>query len=91
LCRNLPLKWLLLNQALVSGLWRRRRNEFGGMVLGDVIVGLQGKPVKLQKDLFAILDECRPGDKVKVDVLRKGKKETIEVVVGARDLVPVGE
>jgi hypothetical protein len=28
-------------------------------VLGDIITGLNGKPIKLQKDLFGILDDCK--------------------------------
>eukprot|EP00884_Botryococcus_braunii_P003646 jgi/Botrbrau1/13282/Bobra.27_2s0005.3 len=74
-----------------AGLKGTFRNEIGGVELGDVIVGLQGKPIKLQKDLFAILDECRPGDKVKVQVVRDGKPQTIDIILGGRDLVPVGE
>ncbi len=34
----------------------RREALFGRMILGDVIVGINGKPVKKQKDLFALLD-----------------------------------
>jgi S1-C subfamily serine protease len=67
------------------------RNERGELLLGDVIVGVQGKAIKLQKDLFTVLDELRPGDKVKVDVLREGEKKTLEVTLGGRDVSVMGE
>lgn len=56
-----------------------------------MIVALQGKPIKLQRDLFEALDECRPGDKVNLNVVRDGQQYQIEVVLGERDLVSVGE
>lgn len=38
------------------------RDASGRLVLGDIITGLNGKPIKLQKDLFGILDDCKvPG------------------------------
>ncbi len=35
------------------------RDDRGRLVLGDIITGFNGKPVKLQKDLFALLDDCK--------------------------------
>ncbi len=35
------------------------RDDFGRLVLGDVIVGLKGRTVKSEKDLFDILDGCK--------------------------------
>ncbi|WP_437301164.1 S1C family serine protease [Sorangium sp. So ce426] len=54
-----------------------------GLVLGDVIVGIDGTPVTDYDGLYQALDGKKPGDKVKVDVLRgpSGEKATIEVAV----------
>jgi S1-C subfamily serine protease len=35
------------------------RDDYGRLVLGDVIVGLNGRPVKSEKDFFDILDSCK--------------------------------
>lgn len=63
-----------------------RRDELGRVVLGDVITGIDGKPIKLQRDLFEILDEKRPGDKISIDVLRDGSKQSFMVTLGGRDV-----
>lgn len=34
------------------------RDDQGRVVLGDIIIGFNGQPVKLQKDLFEKLDDC---------------------------------
>ncbi|AUX23384.1 2-alkenal reductase [Sorangium cellulosum] len=52
-----------------------------GLVLGDVIVGIDGKPVEDYDGLYNALDTKRPGEKVKVDLLRNGQKTTIEIAV----------
>ena len=57
------------------------------MVLGDVIIGIDGREIKLQRELFAILDEKRPGDKIQVEVLRGNEKVTLNLALGGRDVV----
>ncbi|KAI8466722.1 MAG: trypsin-like cysteine/serine peptidase domain-containing protein [Monoraphidium minutum] len=46
--------------------------ELLGVRLGDIITGLNGKAVKSEKDLFAALDECRPGQSVPLVVRGDG-------------------
>lgn len=57
------------------------------MVLGDVITAIDGREIKLQRELFELLDEKRPGDRIKVEVLRGGDKLTFNVTLGGRDVV----
>ncbi|XXY50248.1 trypsin-like peptidase domain-containing protein [Sorangium sp. So ce269] len=52
-----------------------------GLVLGDVIVGIDGTQVADYDALYNALDTKKPGDKVKVDLLRNGQKTTVEVAV----------
>ncbi|WP_437603979.1 S1C family serine protease [Sorangium sp. So ce590] len=52
-----------------------------GLVLGDVIVGLDGAPVADYDALYNALDGKKPGEKVKVDLLRGGQKTTVEIAV----------
>ena len=55
-----------------------------GLVAGDIIVEFGGKPVK---DLYQYTDALyshKPGDEVKVVVLRKGERLTLTVTLGRR-------
>lgn len=53
-------------------------------MLGDILTGINGKAIKLQKDLFAALDDLKPGDKVDLDIVREGKQEQVSVTLGER-------
>ena len=56
---------------------------------GDTILAVDGKPVVQPDDLARYVSARRPGDAVKVDVLRAdGRREEVEVTLGRR---PVGE
>ncbi|GAB4823866.1 hypothetical protein N2152v2_010912 [Parachlorella kessleri] len=68
-----------------AGMQGTSRDDFGRLVLGDVIVGLKGRTVKSEKDLFDILDGCKVGETVEVEVLRGGKtKKTLSVTLAER-------
>lgn len=54
--------------------------------IGDVIVGLDTRPIRGGGDLAAALDERRPGDRVRCDVLRDGKRLSMNVTLGERVL-----
>ncbi|MCH8062453.1 MAG: trypsin-like peptidase domain-containing protein [Chloroflexi bacterium] len=53
---------------------------------GDIIVGIDGSPIKSMDDLITyLIENTRPGDRIAVDVIRDGGEEaTIEVVLGTR-------
>ena len=55
----------------------------GGVELGDVITAIDGKPVKKVNDLFSLLETKKIGDVVQVEILRDGKKQTVEVTLAA--------
>lgn len=63
----------------------RRDPDTGRIVLGDVIIGVDGEPVKGQKDLFKALDDKRVGDRIVIVVRRDGKEQQVEVVLAALD------
>ncbi|KAG7672422.1 putative Protease Do-like 1, chloroplastic [Nannochloris sp. 'desiccata'] len=93
--RQLGLEGVLIldaprgSPAAKAGLQGITKDNFGRVVIGDVIVGFNNKPVKSEGDLFDQLDKCKVGDKVQVDVLRQGdKKVTVSVVLGERVLEP---
>jgi aminopeptidase YwaD len=50
-----------------------------GMLKGDVIVAIEGKPVKDIYEYMHRLGELRLGDRVSIEVMRNGKKEILIV------------
>mmetsp|Transcript_12743 Transcript_12743/g.32680 ORF Transcript_12743/g.32680 Transcript_12743/m.32680 type:complete len:529 (+) Transcript_12743:123-1709(+) len=59
--------------AAKAGLQPTYRDDFGRIVLGDIIVEFNGTPIVTEKDLFEALDGCRVGQSVPVKVVRGGK------------------
>jgi S1-C subfamily serine protease len=57
----------------------------GGVLLGDVLVGFAGQPLRHPAELLPLLDESRIGQTVVVKVLRAGRIEDVTVTVGARN------
>ena len=53
----------------------------GDIKVDDVIVGIDGKNVKTMADLQEALARHRPGDKVKVKLIRDKKEKTIDLVL----------
>ena len=55
-----------------------------GLILGDVLVALDGHPLGHPADLLPLLDEERIGSESRATVLRGGELREVKVVVGAR-------
>ena len=58
--------------------------QSGGLFVGDTIASVSGQPVNDPDDLFSALHSDTVGKSIKVDVLRGGKPETLNVTVGER-------
>lgn len=56
-----------------AGLQGARRNNWGQINLGDVIVAIDDTPIANDDQLQATLEQYKPGDKVVVSVMRQGK------------------
>jgi S1-C subfamily serine protease len=69
--------------AAKAGLRPTRRTASGGIRLGDVIVAIDGMPIKSKKDYYKEINKYRVGDRIKVSVLREGKEQNIEVTLAA--------
>jgi S1-C subfamily serine protease len=54
------------------------------MLLGDILVGIDGQPVNDTDDLQALLMSDRAGKTVPVEVIRGGTLQTLQVTVGQR-------
>jgi serine protease Do len=58
--------------------------EKAGLEPNDVILSVDGKPIKDGDELVAIISAKHPGETVKLGVLRSGKKMTFEVGIADR-------
>ncbi|KGN51390.1 protease Do-like 1, chloroplastic [Cucumis sativus] len=64
-----------------AGLLPTKRDAYGRLILGDIITSVNGKKVTNGSDLYRILDQCKVGDKVTVEVLRGDHMEKIPVIL----------
>ena len=55
-----------------------------GLLVGDILVAINGQPVDDPDDLFSALNSDTVGKSVAVEVLRGGRPETVNVTVGER-------
>jgi S1-C subfamily serine protease len=91
LARRLGVKGVLIVEVVEKGPGARaglrptRRDPDRGVLLGDVIVEVDGKGVKSSGDLFDLLGEHRAGDKVKVTILRDEERKAVEVTLDAEE------
>jgi S1-C subfamily serine protease len=61
------------------GLRGTTRNRYGEVVLGDVIIGINGDKIKNYDDLYNALENKQGGEKVVLKFVRDRKVKTIEV------------
>ena len=60
---------------------RRDMHSFGVLHIGDILVSIDGKPVKRSEDITKILENKLPGEMVTVTVLRDGKKKSFDIKI----------
>lgn len=69
--------------AAASGLKGVVATRNGGIIPGDIITAIEGRPVDSVGKLVARLDDFRVGDKVKLTVMRQGKNREVLVSLQA--------
>lgn len=57
-----------------SGLQPTRRNRYGEIILGDILIGIDDEPIKNNGDLYLFLEKHKVGDVVELELLRNKKK-----------------
>ena len=68
-----------------AGLKGAERDQFGKLVaLGDVILAVNGKPVKNRFEVIQEIARYRPGDRVRLTLWRDGKRVEVEVTLTIR-------
>lgn len=55
----------------------------GGLQVGDVILSMNGQPIIMSADLPHLVGALKAGSKAKLEVIRDGKRQTVELTVGA--------
>ncbi len=64
-----------------AGLRGIRRDASGRLILGDVIIGVEDKPVRGYDDLYNTLDGYKVGDTATFKILRDGKKLAVKIAL----------
>ena len=67
--------------AFKSGIKGTTRDQYGRLVIGDVITAFKGSSIKGAGDLYRALDKCKIGDEVDVEVLRENAKEHVTIIL----------
>lgn len=55
----------------------------GNRVLGDVLIGINGKKVETTTDVFLTLEELEPGQQVRLNLLRDEREVEVRVTLGS--------
>jgi len=69
--------------ALVSSVQPGSAAERAGIQAGDVILKYDGKPIGAAGELSALVGQAVPGDKVRIELLRKGESLAVNASLGA--------
>eukprot|EP00195_Chlamydomonas_chlamydogama_P017384 CAMPEP_0202910480 /NCGR_PEP_ID=MMETSP1392-20130828/52167_1 /ASSEMBLY_ACC=CAM_ASM_000868 /TAXON_ID=225041 /ORGANISM="Chlamydomonas chlamydogama, Strain SAG 11-48b" /LENGTH=356 /DNA_ID=CAMNT_0049600607 /DNA_START=266 /DNA_END=1337 /DNA_ORIENTATION=- len=71
--------------AFKAGIKGTSRDEYGRLVLGDIITSINGTKVKNASDLYRVLDRSKVGDTLDMEVLRASSTEHVQVVLEPND------
>lgn len=69
--------------AAKAGLRGVKITRDGGIVPGDIVIAVEGKPIESVSKLVARLDDFKVGEKIRLTVLRQGKNVEIHVTLQA--------
>ena len=60
-------------------------DQSGHMYLGDVIVAIDGKPVRNVKDFLALMQQHQVGDTITVTIVRDDERQDVQMTLRARE------
>nr|WP_177410604.1 DegQ family serine endoprotease [Pseudomonas sp. SDI] len=55
----------------------------GGLQVGDVILSMNGQPIVMSADLPHLVGGLKDGAKAKLEIIRNGKRQNLDVTIGA--------
>jgi S1-C subfamily serine protease len=82
---TLVIKVMPDSAAARAGIRGTRRDESGQIVLGDVIVAVNGQAVAHGKDLASFLERYKVGDTVTLTIVRAGERSDVQVTLQAAE------
>ncbi|MCL5280020.1 MAG: PDZ domain-containing protein [Planctomycetes bacterium] len=66
-----------------AGLRPTKEDSFGHLILGDLIVAADGKPVRNVNDLFRVLDAHEVGDTIRFTMVRNNRPADVDIQLQA--------
>ncbi|HEU5064184.1 MAG TPA: trypsin-like peptidase domain-containing protein [Solirubrobacterales bacterium] len=99
---NLPVEEGVLVQTVVDGGPADKAGIEGGTTSatidgeefrlgGDIITEIDGEKVTSVEELIELIDDSKPGDELKLTLVRDGDEKTVEVTLGTQPQSPEGE
>ncbi len=67
--------------ALVASVSAGSAAEKAGLRAGDVVLSLDSKRIERSGDLAAMVGKARPGDRITLELMRQGKRQSLTVVL----------
>ncbi|WKE66060.1 outer membrane-stress sensor serine endopeptidase DegS [Gallaecimonas kandeliae] len=75
---------IMTQPPLITAVDKDSPAEKGGIKVGDLIVGIDGKPIRNGLEAMDLVAETKPGTQIEVTVVRDGKQLKLKVTVGER-------
>ena len=69
---------------LIMGIEKDSPAAKGGLIVGDILVGVAGEPILHHDELFARLNGEVVGKSTPIDILRGGQPQTLNVLIGEK-------
>jgi len=70
--------------AIIAGVVRNGPADKAGMKPGDILVSVEGKPVRDTTEMLNLIAQLEPGGKATMRVLRKNRESELAITVGKR-------
>lgn len=71
---------------IVSDVYRNGPAEKAGIKVGDIILEISGEKINSEEELFAVLNDARPGDVLRLKIYRERKEVQVQLRVEQKSL-----
>ncbi len=69
---------------IIAGVLKGGPAEKAGIKPGDILLSVADKPVSDTVSMLNLVAQLKPGEQVKMSILRKSREATVEVIIGKR-------